>query len=122
MPVKGTAMDQQFPFPFLMMNYRFVARRALRLVSNGVPARHRAKSFGSLFVVTAIDNVRYYGTLSQLPSAPRRGKVWDSVADAVNDLKSGDVILCGGSSTNEIMGRTRDGSCHDRFRFVWGTP
>jgi 3-oxoacid CoA-transferase len=44
-----------------------------------------------------IINARYYGMQAdaQIP-IPKRKKVWDSVDEAVRDVKSGDVLLCGG--------------------------
>ncbi|PFH52470.1 hypothetical protein AMATHDRAFT_173559 [Amanita thiersii Skay4041] len=40
--------------------------------------------------------LRKYGTPADSPAAPSKSKVWKSAEDAVKDIKSGDVILCGG--------------------------
>lgn len=34
--------------------------------------------------------------ISNIPT-PKKSKVWDSVDDAVKDVKSGDIVLCGGA-------------------------
>ncbi|CCM02065.1 uncharacterized protein FIBRA_04141 [Fibroporia radiculosa] len=39
--------------------------------------------------------VRFYSVVTNVPT-PQKTKVWDSVEDAVKDVKSGDVVLCGG--------------------------
>lgn len=39
--------------------------------------------------------VRKYSTPTDLP-VPKKTKVWESVDEAVKDVKSGDVLLCGG--------------------------
>jgi hypothetical protein len=38
---------------------------------------------------------RWYSTPTELP-LPNKSKVWKSVDEAVKDVKSGDVLLCGG--------------------------
>jgi len=50
----------------------------------------------------AIINARHYGMQvdAQIP-VPKRKKVWDSVDEAVRDVKSGDVLLCGGQSCTQ---------------------
>lgn len=40
-------------------------------------------------------HVRQYSTPTDLP-VPNKTKVWDSVDEAVKDVKSGDVLLSGG--------------------------
>lgn len=40
--------------------------------------------------------VRKYSVPVDIP-VPRKSKIWDSVDEAVKDVKSGDVLLCGGS-------------------------
>lgn len=36
--------------------------------------------------------------------APRQSKVWSSAEEAVKDVKSGDVLLCGGMFLHRILG------------------
>lgn len=48
-------------------------------------------------VLTLHARVRYYGTPVNLP-VPNKKKVWDSADEAVKDVKSGDILLCGGTS------------------------
>jgi hypothetical protein len=40
--------------------------------------------------------VRFYSIPPDYP-VPKRRKVWDSVDEAVRDVKSGDTLLCGGA-------------------------
>ena len=46
--------------------------------------------------------VRHYGTPVDLP-IPKKSKVWDSVDEAVKDVKTGDMILSGGTSRFRLM-------------------
>ncbi|PCH38156.1 succinyl-CoA:3-ketoacid-coenzyme A transferase [Wolfiporia cocos MD-104 SS10] len=39
--------------------------------------------------------VRFYSVVTDVPK-PKKTKVWDSVDEAVKDVKSGDIVLCGG--------------------------
>lgn len=41
--------------------------------------------------------VRFYSVVQDAP-IPKKTKVWSSVEEAVKDVKSGDIVLCGGSS------------------------
>ncbi|KAH9951886.1 3-oxoacid CoA-transferase [Amylocystis lapponica] len=45
--------------------------------------------------VVLSSRIRYYGVVADAP-IPRKTKVWDSVEEAVKDVKSGDTILSGG--------------------------
>ncbi|KAA1471078.1 3-oxoacid CoA-transferase [Dentipellis sp. KUC8613] len=44
---------------------------------------------------TVLLRIRFYGTPADIP-VPKTKKVWDSVDEAVKDVKSGDVLLSGG--------------------------
>jgi 3-oxoacid CoA-transferase len=44
---------------------------------------------------TVFLRARWYSTPAELP-LPNKSKVWKSVDEAVKDVKSGDVLLCGG--------------------------
>ncbi|KAG1794218.1 uncharacterized protein HD556DRAFT_1443166 [Suillus plorans] len=46
---------------------------------------------------------RWYSTPSELP-LPNKSKVWESVDEAVKDVKSGDVVLCGGFGLAGVPG------------------
>ena len=59
---------------------------------SSVAFRGRLSSTTLLAVHTC---VRFYGIPANLP-VPKKRKVWDSVDEAVGDVKSGDVLLCGG--------------------------
>ncbi|TFY83242.1 hypothetical protein EWM64_g772 [Hericium alpestre] len=54
-----------------------------------------ARSRGARVSYTLRLRVRYYGTPADLP-VPKTKKVWDSVDEAVKDVKTGDVLLSGG--------------------------
>ena len=41
--------------------------------------------------------VRFYSVVQDAP-IPKKTKVWSSVDEAVKDVKSGDTVLCGGTS------------------------
>lgn len=52
--------------------------------------RHR------LAAIAAPHRVRYYAVVAT-SAVPQKSKVWDSVDEAVKDVKSGDVLLSGGA-------------------------
>ena len=45
----------------------------------------------------AVQLPRFYSVVADAP-APTKRKVWDSVEEAIADVKSGDVLLSGGTS------------------------
>ncbi len=57
-----------------------------------VQAHSTVRLAAATFRAAFICSVRKYNT----PTGPTEGKIWDSVDDAVKDIKSGDVLLCGG--------------------------
>ncbi|KAK0225175.1 hypothetical protein EDD85DRAFT_856709 [Armillaria nabsnona] len=57
-----------------------------------VQAHSTVRLAAATFRAAFICSVRKYST----PTGPTEGKIWDSVDDAVKDIKSGDVLLCGG--------------------------
>ena len=61
---------------------------ALRARAIAIP---RAHSSSRIAIATRL---RYY---SVARDAPRKTKVWDSVDEAVKDVKTGDIILSGGT-------------------------
>ncbi|RDX56560.1 3-oxoacid CoA-transferase [Polyporus arcularius HHB13444] len=62
---------------------------ALRARALAIPRSHSS----SRIVLAA--RIRYYSVVANAPR-PRKTKVWDSVDEAVKDVKSGDTILSGG--------------------------
>ena len=63
---------------------------ALRARTLAIP---RART-SSRIVLAA--RIRYYSVVVDAPR-PRKTKVWDSVDEAIKDVKSGDIILSGGT-------------------------
>ena len=49
-----------------------------------------------LSAIAAPHRVRYYAVVAT-SAVPQKSKVWDSVDQAVKDVKSGDVLLSGGA-------------------------
>ena len=45
--------------------------------------------------VATVHRVRFYAVVSSA-ATPTKSKVWDSVEDAIKDVKSGDILLSGG--------------------------
>lgn len=43
----------------------------------------------------AVHRVRYYAVVASA-ATPQKSKVWDSVDEAIKDVKSGDILLSGG--------------------------
>ena len=62
---------------------------ALRARALAIPRSHSS----SRIVVAA--RIRFYSVVANA-SRPKKTKVWDSVDDALKDVKSGDTILSGG--------------------------
>ncbi|EMD38351.1 hypothetical protein CERSUDRAFT_113511 [Gelatoporia subvermispora B] len=58
-----------------------------------IKACHPTHRLRSTLILTT--RIRHYSVVSDLP-IPRKSKVWDSVDDAVKDVKSGDLLLSGG--------------------------
>ncbi|KAG5651094.1 hypothetical protein H0H81_009870 [Sphagnurus paluster] len=56
--------------------------------------RARLSSGATLRISAFVSTSRNYSTPIETP--PQKSKLWDSVDDAVKDIKSGDVLLCGG--------------------------
>ena len=46
--------------------------------------------------------MRYYSVVVDA-ARPKKTKVWDSVDEAVKDVKTGDMILSGGTSRFRLM-------------------
>ncbi|KAG6898246.1 hypothetical protein C0992_002260 [Termitomyces sp. T32_za158] len=57
--------------------------------------RARLASGASLRISTFFSTHRKYGTPTET-AAPRKSKLWKSADEAIKDVKSGDVLLCGG--------------------------
>ena len=84
---------------------RVVPPRAL--ARGSLPARNAGGSLAKLTVVQLPDQLpagaghagRAYSTAA--PGAvPKKKKVWDSVDEAIADVRSGDVLLSGGESAD----------------------
>lgn len=50
---------------------------------------------------TVFLRARWYSTPTETP-LPNKSKVWESVDEAVKDVKSGDILLCGGECYKSI--------------------
>jgi len=57
--------------------------------------RARLASGATLRISTFVSTSRYYSTPTDIP-VPNKSKLWDSADEAVKDVKSGDMLLCGG--------------------------
>ena len=72
---------------------------ALRSRAISIPRAHTSNR------LAVAARMRFY---SVVVDAPRKTKVWDSVDEAVKDVKSGDIILSGGAFSRGV--RTRRSS------------
>ena len=70
---------------------------ALRARAVAIPRAHSS----SRIVLAA--RIRYYSIVANAPR-PRKTKVWDSVDEAIKDVKTGDIILSGGTSIHFCCG------------------
>jgi len=59
---------------------------------------------------TTFLRARWYSTPTEAP-LPNKSKVWASVDEAVKDVKSGDILLCGGEYYNSVSFYIRYISC-----------
>lgn len=66
----------------------------------------------------AAASARCYSVATDAP-IPRSTKIWDSVDEAVKDVKSGDTLLCGGAHilSHCIVALSNSRSC--RFWVSW---
>ena len=65
------------------------------MMSLQIAARARVAHVSTLRCALAFaPRVRHYGTPVDLP-IPKKSKVWDSVDEAILDVKSGDIVLSG---------------------------
>lgn len=66
-----------------------------RKASRAVPSLAALRICHTPAAVIVRLKIRQYGTAVELP-VPNKRKVWGSADEAVNDVKSGDVLLSGG--------------------------
>lgn len=71
------------------------SRVAMWALKSSRPAARNLRRNAHPIIITA--RVRFYSVVQDAP-IPRKTKVWSSVEEAVKDVKSGDTVLCGGSS------------------------
>lgn len=72
-----------------------------RTLLRGHPARNAGGTLLPQPLLVAVQSSRlrssFYSTVAAEEAVPRRKKVWDSVDEAIQDVKSGDVVLSAGA-------------------------
>jgi len=68
---------------------------------------HVYRTTGTALRISAFaTSSRKYSVLADIP-VPHKSKLWDSVDEAVKDVKSGDVLLCGGQHISHSVSNSK---------------